>query len=335
MWQRPFGCGVRRRATGVAALLCLLLSGAAVAGEKPLCTSADEVFEGRWNLSEATAAAPERYCPATTVALSADLQRKHICNGTRAYHVARFAHSSCHVRTAQRSLQLLSQRCAARRTVTFVGDSITKQLYFAFRCEAERAEVGSLSAKLVDSRWLWSVPCPADCSVEDKRATCISCKQGGSMADEASWPEHVPDDTAVLVLGTGLWYNPAKGVPEGDAAYADTLAALLPVLQSVASRGVLILWVDIPPCVRLCDSYDHHTIPAKNAAAAAKLAAVPNLVYLNTSRATAYRKLQQPDVVADGPGGVHWCSPGPHSVTAFLTAQLLHVMVASNACARA
>jgi hypothetical protein len=226
--------------------------------------------------------------------------------------------------------------------VTFVGDSITKQLYFATRCEAERA--GNFSAQvsfdLLDSRWLWSVPCPADCAAAggDARAACDDgCASDGGAAARANnegCVARVPPATRVLVLGTGLWYNPAKGVADGDAAYAATLQALAPVLRGFLARGVRVLWLDIPPCVKHCTHEPYHRDgeAGKNAAAAAALAAhVPGAVFLNTSAATAFRKLHQPSATSDG---VHWCSPGRDTVTAFLATQLLHLAAeAPAACA--
>lgn len=241
--------------------------------------------------------------------------------------------------------------CMPGGVVAFVGDSLTQQQHYAFECALERAGAGaSLKAWYSDTHHLRSdLPCVPQCATNatyfaanrgvagKAEPRCSACDANGAPKQrlptaQEPWYVDLPNATRVVVVGSGTWYSATMlgEVADTSALYAETLHAVAPALQAlVMDRGVRVLWLDIPPAAATGGKASHGwgEFSQRNELAQLTLAQLaPNVTFLNTSAATAARRVFGASVTTIG---IHWCSPGRGTVPAFITRSILHTLAQS------
>jgi hypothetical protein len=344
----------RSRASSAALLAALLAVALAARGASgaQLCAPGESTFDGDWRgpLRNSTADDVQAYCPATLARIRGEYQRHYLCEGKRTYEVARWA-GACDAMPANASAARVAS-CLPGGVVAFVGDSLTQQQYFAFVCALERAGAGAanLTATYTDTHHLRSdLPCVPQCASNASyyaanRGTgvpaeprCSACDATGAPRQrlptaQEPWYVKLPAATRVVVVGSGSWYSATMLGEEANtsALYAETLSTVAPALQAlVIDRGVRVLWLDIPPPAASGGKASHgwSSFSEHNELAARTLAHLaPNVTFLNTSAATAERRVFGASVTTIG---IHWCSPGRGTVPAFITRGILHALAQS------
>ena len=322
----------------------------------PPCGLGDEsrALSGTWRVEGE--AVSGKQLPEHTCASTAAQHPERLCSGAAGarggpYKRAHFAPSECTTPPLADTLRALAPLCGGRR-LAFVGDSLNKQNEVAVRCAAEQLAAGaapgdgpSLAIRdyvtneyLADNR-----PCHSNCTddaffereagVRTRQSQCSRCDadRHPPILVKPQWLADVEAEvnaTCALVLGTGAWYTPTKGVPCPEATLQDTLTLLKPLLRNVSAAGVPVLWLGLPPCTRECEpdsgkawgSFARYDELAARALGGRGGVAT----FFNVSRATRQRKEEDPAVSMDG---LHWCGPGPFSVPRFLMQVVLHALV--------
>ena len=334
---------------------------AAFAGALPLCGPSDDSFQGVWKAERQSIAADvSEYCPASLAAIRRDYQRGYICEKNRTYDVKTHVPSACRVLSLESAAPALTACLGGGANIAFVGDSLVKQQYWAFRCELERVAArtsggqhvpwpsSTLTASFFDSHHLRShMPCFPACATnktyraQNSQATrngaCVACNPADGKPVKAlpttqePWFTTLPNTTRALVVGSGTWWNTERAGANESRLYRAMLSTVAPALNELTTRGIAVLWLDIPPqgaSAMEKSSYGWKHFGTKNEEARRKLSVfAPHVIFLNTTAATAARRMSAPNTVTTA--GLHWCSPGNGTVTAFITQHVVHILLAA------
>lgn len=239
------------------------------------------------------------------------------------YNSAFYFPDECSMNSQVHSMMILSE-ILKDKTITFVGDSLTAQLAIAARCDMEFWRI-SLKMHFIFSSYLRpDIPCVESCLTNQtflKTATmkgsfptpCNGCPDGvkrTSMLSNATksfwWMNEVPHNTKLLVLNTGAWYNSHHGIDHSAIEYAKTLSILKPILSEYVSKGVYVIWIDLPPLFDAFtdkwNKYEWDQYHAKNQAARLEMRDI-GIVFLEISKSTGPRKTRDASI---SPDHLHW-----------------------------
>jgi len=297
-------------------------------------------------LHKSSSADVTEYCPATLARLRGDYQSHYICEGNRTYEIGLFDATLCDVLPENSSFARLGQCFTDKGVVSFVGDSLTKQQYWAFKCALERHGGLNLTVTYTDTHQLRSdLPCEPECGLNTSvllvnrggNSKCYACNSSGKKRTrlpvaEEKWFKDLSADTRAVFIGSGSWYTPGQLGARANttAVYAETLTTVAPALQSLVKRGVAVFWLNIPPRAATGGraAYGWSLFEEKNTLASQTLRDLaPEVLFLNTSAATAARRTFGSSASTVG---IHWCSPGRGTVPASITQHFLHAL--AHAC---
>eukprot|EP00607_Mallomonas_marina_P010926 CAMPEP_0182422820 /NCGR_PEP_ID=MMETSP1167-20130531/8629_1 /TAXON_ID=2988 /ORGANISM="Mallomonas Sp, Strain CCMP3275" /LENGTH=158 /DNA_ID=CAMNT_0024601211 /DNA_START=865 /DNA_END=1341 /DNA_ORIENTATION=+ len=139
---------------------------------------------------------------------------------------------------------------------------------------------------------------------------------------------NIPNNTKLLVIGTGAWYSKSYWIENSNVEFELTLRLISPVLQNlILSRNMSIFWQELPPIITAkrpgARVHEWRKYSEKNKLAREILA--PTGVHiLRTEELLRERKDRDHDrnITHDG---LHWSDLGKESVPAFLVSVIMHV----------
>eukprot|EP01031_Cornospumella_fuschlensis_P033528 gene33528-40563_t len=103
-------------------------------------------------------------------------------------------------------------------------------------------------------------PCHASCAslskeernLSDPFSLCQACPDGkpiglhGYVESEKFWLRNVPNDTSILILGSGAWYNLHKGILNSTHAYLEMLTTIAPLVgKFIEQTHAHVYWIGL------------------------------------------------------------------------------------------
>lgn len=292
--------------------------------ESLLCTALS-IYNGSWHFAANTPAFynPWKECPVISSGngtVVKELKAKYTCFN-QPFRTASYLPSNCKILTVVESMHSILQDNGSKKIV-FVGDSLTRQLYFAALCTLEFHKIPSSTIDYIPEIVLRDdYPCHDICignstvleyfrgSLFDR---CKACPDGIRRPYNSSnilWLRKITSNTAYIVLNTGAWYNVFKDVG-GPEEYNTTLHRVGQACEGFhTSSGILCLWLSMPPVpVNHTEPSIHPyhpdwpNYPPRNQWAKHILSQY-GVIYIDIETLLMQRKVMNPNITADG---LHW-----------------------------
>ncbi|RYH16506.1 hypothetical protein EON65_29980 [archaeon] len=258
-------------------------------------------------------------------------------------HVPATYRTDCHILPQSRSLRVIHAQSKSPR-ITYVGDSLIAQYYLSAACAVEehahihhtpRVHTGYIQDMFLRGDY----PCHTSCASLPKEkhdltgsfSICQACPDGTPISlqsyldSEKFWMHHIPNDTSILVLGSGSWYNLHKGLLNSTHAYLEMLTSIAPRLgKFIAQTQTHVYWVGLPPSdstLSYLEAYEYSYFRGKDDLAYRILSEV-GVQFINITQLLQDRKEKDQSIKSDH---LHWCNPGAHSVPHFINEIIWHL----------
>lgn len=236
--------------------------------------------------------------------------------------------------------------------ITFVGDSMSYQLYATTVCLAEYYQQTTTFLPLVNHlrhQFLRNdLPCSEECvrnttyrvvQQASGKYTCFGCSSTG--ARKIRWIERFPwlftisATTKILVFNTGAWFTGTLLSDEADTWYEDTLLYMQYFCRQLNRQypHLDMYFYELTPMVPDADhilhaSWDRIKYADKTTLLHHYMGALPQVTVLNTTSIFYQRKHDEGHlnhgVTSDG---LHWCYPGLFAVPTFVMESILHLHI--------
>lgn len=236
--------------------------------------------------------------------------------------------------------------------ITFVGDSMSYQLYATTTCLAEyylqSLKYLPIVTHLRHQFLRNDIPCSDECvrnetfrlqSARAGKYTCSGCSATGgrkiSFRERFPWFNKLSPTTKILVFNTGAWFASSIFQDDSFTWFLDTILYMRFFCEQllIQKPHLDIYFYELTPMVpevdhRLRASWERGSYAKKNELLHTFLGKIPGVTVLNTSHIFAQKKLDEKAagnlITADG---LHWCYPGLYAVPTFVMESILHLHV--------
>jgi hypothetical protein len=231
--------------------------------------------------------------------------------------------------------------------ISFVGDSLGRQLYVSLLCDLEHYGIGQdfLVHYVIDMTLRVKHLCHERCVSEGPKfeqspweifSACTDCPDGvrSNETDDITslkhWRTRIPNDTDVLIANTGAWYKD-HFFADPNAAYEETIRAFAEAAKPLLARGVIVVWTALPPAyandnatfsqatweTRGWHRFQHYNEYAE------RILSPLGVIVVNPSEAAIKRMHHDKDIFYDG---MHYRAPAAHSMPHFIMRCILHLV---------
>lgn len=223
------------------------------------------------------------------------------------------------------SLHRLSKFFGGPVNISFIGDSLSNQKYYAALCSAEFEEL-PVNPSHVHSRWLTENPC--GCRAEDNTDTHYSahnyprCLPIDSPDNWEVWL----DNPRIIVISGGAWFTRywlgCMNFDQLEKSYAKMLKALIPLFKKYMQRGITVVWFGLPYSLSDNPDYGHVRFKDRNFVARTLLSEHGVLV-VDPYDLVKGRVGHDGAIKCDD---LHFCGFGPFSVPVFEFRLIMHFL---------
>lgn len=218
--------------------------------------------------------------------------------------------------------------------VQVIGDSLGQQLEIGARCIVEIESRGE-DVVMVHNRdqYLRSdYPCAAECTNKTHAEIttnfdCHACRDGEprTYSLESSWLRYVNNDTNIVVLNTGAWYNGyLLRDKQYEAQYDRTIKISMEVAAVLTERNISVIWTPLPPVKYPGKKFAWDQFIPRNKRTRDMLVGSA-IHYIDFNPQIIRLRDVNPSI--DYKGQFHFCNPSPSAVLTFMfkvTLSLLH-----------
>lgn len=218
--------------------------------------------------------------------------------------------------------------------IDIVGDSLGSQLDIGTRCILERLKIDNVATAEYhrDVYLRQDFPCSPGCSnmtyAKTDTILCYACRDGVQkpLSIETSWHQLIKNDSNIVILNTGAWYNSHLLGLDSDfeLEYEKTVRFAVKISDLLAERNIVVLWTPLPPMPKnFGKKYAWDKFEARNQWTKALLAG-SSILYMDVN--PLIESLQKANPSVDYKGRFHFCSPTPSSVLTVMLETMLSLL---------
>jgi hypothetical protein len=220
--------------------------------------------------------------------------------------------------------------------IQVIGDSLGQQFEIAGRCILEKMGYLGNRVVMVHNRENYlrpDYPCFAPCinnktfASKFQNVICHSCMDGIHIpySLESSWYGLVENDTNIVILNTGAWYNGYLLGYDSDyeEQYTNTIRQSIAIADKLAELNIVVLWTSLPPVLASGRKFAWDRFATRNTKTEL-IAKGSNLHYFDMNQQILQLRAINPSI--DYKGKFHFCNPSPSSVLTFMFRTMLSIL---------
>jgi hypothetical protein len=221
------------------------------------------------------------------------------------------------------SLDILTAAVGASPfNVMYIGDSLSRQKFFAASCIAEKDSLPLQSAH-IHSRFLTENPC--GCLPENNTDTHYTSQELTRCEFKDAPSRWIYDESAhLVVLNGGAWFTQyylgCLNAEELEIQHEKMLTDLIPYIMRYKNDGKIVMWFTLPHSVSARADYAHHTFKTRNEVARRVFSPI-GMLFVDPYELMLTRIKHDPTVKCDE---LHFCGFGPKSPNVFEVQLILH-----------
>lgn len=206
--------------------------------------------------------------------------------------------------------------------ITFLGDSLSSQKWYAAEC---MSEIQGLPGRYQHIHTRWFVDNPCGCHHSNNTDTSYTHNNYPRCAWKESFAEwELDSSTNILVVNNGAWFSKfwlgcmsERGVED---SYANALRFIRPFLERCIQSGMVVVWFCLPYSTSARAEVGYHNFKERNDVARVVFEG-SGVIVVDPFELVRERVQRDPRVKCDD---LHFCGFGPSSIPVFEFQLIMH-----------